>query len=396
MEAVEFAGHQGLDNLILIYDSNDVTLDAMADKTQSEDTGKRFKAIGWDVQTVTAGNEMEPLLKAFNKAKRAQTGRPQLIIARTLIAKGIPEVEGTAKGHGESGAKFADSARIGLGLPADRHFYVSDDVRTYFAAHKKRLIRAHGRWTKTFQAWRTANPEKAALLDSANATPSAAGLLEKIPLFPADAKLATRAAGRDVLQPLAAELPLLISGSADLHGSTYNYIAADKDFDKTNRAGRNIRFGIREHAMAAMCNGFAYDGYFPAVVRDVSGVCRLLAPFDAAGRAFAASGHLYLYARLGWRRRRRPHPSTGGDDFFAARDPGLYGDSSRGSRGNRRSLCRGAGADEGSDPARAHPSGRATIKCRPAAHSPGGGAERRLRVCPGNRSAHSHSHRDRE
>jgi transketolase len=89
-------------------------------------------------------------------------------------------------------------------------------------------------------------------------------LFEKIPPFPADAKLATRAAGRDVLQPVSAAVPLLMSGSADLHGSTYNYIASDKDFDKANRAGRNFRFGIREHAMAALCNGIAYDGVFRA------------------------------------------------------------------------------------------------------------------------------------
>jgi transketolase len=115
---------------------------------------------------------------------------------------------------------------------------------------------------KAFELWRQANPEKAALLDSAAKAPIAAQLLEKIPLFPTDAKLATRAAGKDVLQPIAAELPLLISGSADLHGSTLNYIAADKDFDKTNRAGRNLRYGIREHGMAAINNGVAYDGVF--------------------------------------------------------------------------------------------------------------------------------------
>jgi transketolase len=93
--------------------------------------------------------------------------------------------------------------------------------------------------------------------------PSAAELLSKIPVFPADAKHpGTRGSGREVLQPIAAELPLLISGSADLHGSTYNYIAADKDFDRTNRSGRNVRYGIREHAMAAINNGVAYDGLF--------------------------------------------------------------------------------------------------------------------------------------
>ena len=262
LEAVSFAGHQQLDNLILIYDANDVTLDAMADKTQSDHTAARFKAINWDVQTVD-GHDMAAFLKAFNKAKKAKSGKPQLIIARTEIARGIPEVAGTAKGHGEGGAKFADAARAGLGLPADQHFYVSDDVRAYFAGHKQRLIRAGNKWQRTYKAWREANPDKAALFDSAAKTPSAAHLLEKIPVFPADVKHGgSRASGRDVLQPLAAELPLLIGGSADLYGSTLNYIAADKDFDATNRAGRNIRFGIREHAMAAICNGIAYDGLF--------------------------------------------------------------------------------------------------------------------------------------
>ena len=224
MEAVEFAGHQGLDNLILIYDSNDVTLDAMANKTQSVNAAAKFKAIGWDVQTLADGHDMAAILKALNKAKRATSGKPQLIIARTIIAKSIPEVQGTAKGHGEGGAKFGDAARVGLGLPADQHFYVSPEVYAYFAAHKKRLARAYSKWKKTFEAWREANPALAALLDSRSTAPVAADLLAKVPAFAADAKLATRAAGRDVLQPLGAGLALLISGAADLHGSTYNYI----------------------------------------------------------------------------------------------------------------------------------------------------------------------------
>jgi transketolase len=262
MEAVEFAGHQKLDNLILFYDSNLVTLDAMAAKTQSENTAGRFKAIEWDVQTVD-GYDMPAVLKAFNRAKKAKSGKPQLIIVHTIIAKGIPEVQGTAKGHGESGAKFADSARAGLGLPADQLFYVSAEVGEYFAQRKRRLVRAYNRWQKAYKSWRAAAPKKAELFDSATAKPSAAHLLTKIPLFAPDVKLGgTRAAGRDVLQPLAEEIPLLIGGSADLYGSTLNYIAADKDFDATNRAGRNIRFGIREHGMAAIANGIAYDGVF--------------------------------------------------------------------------------------------------------------------------------------
>jgi transketolase len=262
MEAISFAAHQKLDNLILIYDANDVTLDAMADKTQSENTAARFKAIGWDVITLADGHDLVAISKAITKAKRTKTGRPQLIIAKTEIGRGIPEVAGTSKGHGEGGAKFSNGARAGLGLPADQHFFVSDAVREYFAAHKKRLIRAYRKWGKTYQAWAAANPEKAAVLESRDVAPVAADLLAKIPAFATDAKLATRAAGRDVLQPVATALPLFISGSADLHGSTLNYIAADADFDPSNRTGRNLRYGIREHGMAAINNGVAYDGIF--------------------------------------------------------------------------------------------------------------------------------------
>jgi transketolase len=261
LEAVAFAGHQQLDNLILIYDANDVTLDAMADKTQSDDVTARFKAMKWDVQTID-GHDMPAVLKALTRAKRTKTGRPQLIVAKTIIGKGIPEVQGTAKGHGEGGAKFIDAAKSGLGLPADQHFFVSDDVRAYFAQHKARLIRQCNTWHKRYKAWREANPERAALLDQASEAPTPAALLERIPVFPADSKLATRAAGKAVLQPLAAALPLLIGGSADLYGSTLNYIAASPDFEPATRDGRNIRFGIREHAMAAIANGIAYDGIF--------------------------------------------------------------------------------------------------------------------------------------
>lgn len=262
MEAAAFAGHQGLDNLILIYDSNDVTLDAMADKSQSENAAARFKAIGWDVQTLVDGHDLVAISKAINKAKKAKSGKPQLIIAKTIIGKGIAEVQGTQKGHGEGGAKFVETAKKSIGLPEGTHFYVSDEVRAYFVEQKKRLERQYKKWLKTFEAWSVANPDKATLLASRHHTPSAAALLEKIPMFPADAKLASRAAGRDVLQPLAAQLPLFVSGSADLYGSTLNYIAGQPDFDKTNRAGRNIRYGIREHGMAAINNGIAYDGVF--------------------------------------------------------------------------------------------------------------------------------------
>jgi transketolase len=260
-EAAEFAGHQQLDNLILIYDSNYVTLDAMAKETQSENAAERFDAYGWDVQVLEDGNDMEAFFTAFEKAKVA-TGKPHLIIAHTLIGKGIPEVAGTQKAHGEGGAKFVDADRVKLGLPADEHFYVSPEVRAYFAAHKAKQLEHYNQWNELYKAWRAANPDKAKLLDTGLNKEIPADLLARIPVFPKDAKLATRKAGSEVLQPIAEAMPLLIGGSADLYGSTLNYINSDKDFNSGNRSGRNIRFGIREHAMAAMLNGFAYDAIF--------------------------------------------------------------------------------------------------------------------------------------
>ena len=261
-EACSFAGHFQLDNLILIYDANHVTLDAMAKATQSEDTAERFRAYKWEVQTVEDGNDMTAFLAALEKAK-ANTGKPQLIIAHTLIGKGIPEVAGTSKAHGEGGAKFSDVDRVKeLGLPEGEHFFVSKETREFFSARKTALLDGYKKWDAMYQAWRKANPQLAEQLSAGLEKKIPADLLSKIPNFPADAKIATRKAGSDVLQPIAEAMPLLISGSADLHGSTLNYINSDKDFSPENPAGRNIRFGIREHAMAAMCNGFAYDCIF--------------------------------------------------------------------------------------------------------------------------------------
>src|SRR3954453_15068512 len=150
-EASAFAGHFGLDNLILIYDSNAVTLDAMAAATQSEDTGKRFQAYGFDVQKVD-GQDMQAFLKALKRAKARDNGKPQMIIAHTLIGRGIPEVAGTAKAHGEAGAKFVDEDRRKLGLP-DERYYVSPETRAYFAQHKKALVRQYKRWEKMLAEW---------------------------------------------------------------------------------------------------------------------------------------------------------------------------------------------------------------------------------------------------
>lgn len=262
MEASALAGHLGLDNLIIILDSNDVTLDAMAEVTQSEDTGKRYEAIGFDVCTID-GHDMEAVAKAVADAKAADNGKPKLIIAKTEIGRGIKEVAGTSKAHGEGGAKFAESAHADLGLPQET-FYVSEDVRDHFKARKADKLAKYAEWESIYAAWKAANADLAGLLESAMAgkRPSASECLGWIPEFDADAKLATRAAGGKVLQPLAEKLPLLTTGSADLFGSNKNYLIDQGDFSRTNLSGRNTWYGIREHAMGAICNGIAYDGIF--------------------------------------------------------------------------------------------------------------------------------------
>jgi transketolase len=261
-EACALAGVWGLDNLIFIYDSNAVTLDAPAKLTQCEDTAERMKAYGFDVQEIE-GQDMREFLDAFDVAKRRNNGKPQFIIAHTLIGKGIPEVAGTYKAHGEAGAKFVDASRKALGLP-DEPYYVSKDVYDYFAGHKKILLGEYDRWEKTYDAWRAKNPDKAELLDNGLAREVPSDLMSKIPDFPKDAKLATRKAGGEVLQPIAQAMPLLMSGSADLYGSTMNYIKDGGDFNRDNFAGRNVRFGIREHGMCAILNGISYHGLFRA------------------------------------------------------------------------------------------------------------------------------------
>jgi transketolase len=261
-EASAFAAHFGLDNLIIVYDNNSVTLDAPAKATQSEETAARFKAYGFETQEIN-GQDMQAFLDALRSAEESNNGKPKFIVAHTLIGKGIPEVAGTYKAHGEAGAKFVDAARKGLGLP-EEHYYVSKETYAYFAEHKKKLLAEYDRWEKTYNDWRNKNPDKAKLLDDGIERRVDRDLLSKIPEFPKDAKFATRKAGSEALQPIAHATPVLMGGSADLYGSTLNYINDGGDFTSETPAGRNVRFGIREHGMCAILNGISYHGLFRA------------------------------------------------------------------------------------------------------------------------------------
>lgn len=263
-EAAAFAGVQKLGNLVLMYDSNDVTLDAMADKTMTEDTAKRFEAYGWEVSKCD-GHDIDAIRKALTAARDSASDKPKLVIFKTTIAKGIPEVENSAKGHGEGGAKFADAARKGLGLPEEK-FFVSKETYEYFGKALERRAQVRKEWDELFAKWQKANPELAAKLEKCvnreNDAPSAEELLKLVPEFPADDKSATRASGGKIMNALAKALPYMVTGAADLFGSTKNKLDGAGDFSPSDRGGRNIWFGIREHAMGAISNGIAYCGIF--------------------------------------------------------------------------------------------------------------------------------------
>ena len=210
------------------------------------------------------GHDLALIAETVAEAKANDNGKPKVIIAKTLIGKGIPEVAGTAKAHGEGGAKFITEARAALGLPADEHFFVSEGTKAFFADRKAAQAAKFADWQATYDAWAKANPELAKELTEGVAATVPTDLSAKIATFPADYKDATRSAGSKVINDVAKAMPQFLTGSADLFGSTKNYLTGEGDFSAKNPLGRNIWFGIREHAMGAICNGIAYDGIFRA------------------------------------------------------------------------------------------------------------------------------------
>jgi transketolase len=264
-EAASFAGHDGLDNLIVIYDANDVTLDKMADFTQSIDHAKYFESLGWNVINID-GHDLKAVDESIVKAKTVKNGKPTIIIAKTIIGKGCEEIEGTNAAHGEAGVAYQDSARKNLGLPEEK-FYVDPETRKLFEDRKAQLKDEYTAWNEKYESWKAANPELAKELEAAKTktTPSIEELSAGIPEYDSSKNVATRQSGSDVLQFIAKMVPQYVSGSADLHGSNKNYINNGKNFgnpkiDGKGFDGRNFYFGIREHAMGTMLNGMAYYG----------------------------------------------------------------------------------------------------------------------------------------
>jgi len=264
-EAACFAAHEKLDNLIVLYDANEVTLDKMAEYTQSEDIMKRYDAYGWETFEID-GHDLDAVEETIAAAKANNNGKPKFIKCNTIIGKGMEETEGTNAAHGEAGVPYVDKAKLNIGLPEGEKWYVSEGTRDFFGDVQKKNAAVYDEWQATFAAWKEANPALAEQLDNAIAdkTPSAAEMFEKIPAMGEDAE-ATRVSGYKIIQHISDLVPHYVSGSADLHGSTRNYIDNGGNFgagfDKSY-SGKNLYFGIREHAMGSIMNGFAFHGLF--------------------------------------------------------------------------------------------------------------------------------------
>jgi transketolase len=273
-EAASLAGHLGLGKLICLYDSNRISLAGGTDLCFTEDVAARFRSYGWDVREVADGNDLDALDTAIESAK-GEVNKPTLVVVNTVIGFGSPNKANSCEAHGSPlGKDEVAATKRNLGMPDDREFYVPDGVRERFAAAADRGRAARAAWQAVVEAWSAASPEAAEQWKVAIAGQLPDGWDRAVPTFgPADAA-ATRATAGKVLNAIAPHYPALIGGSADLNPSTNTALKGAGDFESPalrkaaegavggvwSHAGRNIHWGVREHAMASAANGMALHG----------------------------------------------------------------------------------------------------------------------------------------
>ncbi len=258
-EAASLAGHLGLGKLIVFYDSNRITIEGSTDLAFSEDVLARFHGYGWHTLSGSM-YDLEGIVRLADEARRV-TDKPSIIRLESIIGKGAPNKAGSSKVHGEPlGADEVKAAKAALGLPEGCQFHVLPEARAYFNEKTPCLKSRHDEWKKSFEAWKKENPELfeewRKWVEQPRLELPEAALAE----FKQGESPATRAAGGKVLNALAALVPNLFGGSADLAPSNSTNLKDMGDFSKANPLGRNFHFGIREHGMAAIANGMAYHG----------------------------------------------------------------------------------------------------------------------------------------
>ncbi|MGW1377346.1 transketolase [Streptomyces sp. NPDC002446] len=270
-EASSLAGHQKLGNLVMLWDDNHISIEGDTETAISEDTLKRYEAYGWHVQRVEQlpNGDLDPagLARALEAAK-AETERPSFIAARSIIAWPAPNAQNTEAAHGSAlGDEEVAATKRVLGFDPEQSFEVAGEVIAHTRAALDRGRDAKKEWEKSFAAWRTANPERAAEFDRIAAGELPEGWEDHLPVFETGKSVATRAASGKVLHALGAVIPELWGGSADLAGSnnttidkTSSFLPAGNPLPEADPYGRTIHFGIREHSMAAEMNGIALHG----------------------------------------------------------------------------------------------------------------------------------------
>jgi transketolase len=256
-EAASLAGHLGLGKLICIYDDNKISIEGGTDLAFSENVAARFRAYKWQVLRVNDGNDLKTIDKALRDA-RAETAKPSLIALRTHIAYGSPNKQDTAEAHGAPlGEDEVRLTKKNLAWPVDTNFFVPDKALKVFRKCVAKGQKAEAAWQKKFDTYTQKHRELAAEWQAALSGKLPQRWDAKVPLFKEAKPVATRAASGQVLNALVDKVPTLIGGSADLAPSNNTLIKSSFDFQKGAYAGRNIRFGVREHAMGAILSGMA-------------------------------------------------------------------------------------------------------------------------------------------
>lgn len=260
-EAASLAGHLGLHKLIVLYDSNDISLDGDLNKAYSDDIKKRFEAYHWQVLRVDDGNDVEAIRDALRQAKENKT-QPTLIEVKTIIGYGSPNKAGSSKAHGAPlGEEEVKLTKAYYGW-SHEPFYVSEEVYAHFKEKvQQRGEQLESEWNELFQSYKEAYPQLASELELAINNELPEDYAKDVPVYEAGKDvLATRVASSDAINTFAKTVPYLFGGSADLASSNNTMIKDADDFQKDNYAGRNIWFGVREFAMGAMLNGMALHG----------------------------------------------------------------------------------------------------------------------------------------
>ncbi len=259
-EAASLAGHLGLGKMVYLYDDNKISIEGSTDITFTEDVETRFKAYGWQVLRVDNGNDAEAIDRAISEAC-AESRKPSLIIVRTHIGYGSPKQD-SADSHGAPlGPDACAATKESLGWPVDKPFHVPPEARAHMGRVRDKGQHACAAWVQLMEGYRKAYPIEAEKLNTLIRGELPAGWDKGLPTFkPEDGPVATRAVSGTVLNALASRLLTMIGGSADLAPSNKSVIKDSPDFQRDSRHGRNIRFGVREHAMAAAVNGMALHG----------------------------------------------------------------------------------------------------------------------------------------